>query len=97
MGKKILLRDREDIIPNHFIGGVGATSVTTEADYAARTDLLASDIKGFSIDVSNNVSFRVDIPYVFVGNVFASDSNITYLIDADGKATTSTTSLKEKQ
>lgn len=73
---------------NTFIGGVGATTVTSAADFAALTTLSESDIENFSIDGNNNVSFAVTAPsYDFNINSFLNDSNITYLIDANGLAT----------
>lgn len=90
--------------PNTFIGGVGATSVTSAADYVALcTGITTSNISSFSIDTNNNVSFYVDSAYSIKANPnnFKLDTDITYFIDADqllsGLATdafSSTTNLK---
>lgn len=67
---------------NTFIGGVGATSVTSAADYAAlTTDLVVGNITNFQIDSDNNVSFFVDATYNLGNDAFDSDSAITYFQD----------------
>lgn len=73
--------------PNHWIGGVGATSITSASDFADLSDdLSAGDIKNFQIDGNNNVSFYVDISYTFNNGSLSNDTDITYFIDGDGKA-----------
>lgn len=76
-----------EIAPNTFIGGVGATSVTSAADIAAVSTLTVADIQNFQIDVNNNVSFYVEVNYYFTGTIFYNDSAITYYLDLDGFCT----------
>ena len=71
--------------PNTFIGGVGASYITSPADYVALTTGLAlGDIKSFTIDVDNNVSFYVDLDYEVL-TLFCNTTEITYFIDVDSK------------
>lgn len=75
----------ESVIPNTFIGGVGATYITSAAEMAAVTSLSEGDILGFSIDGSNNVSFRVEVTWGTSGtNRFDNLLEMTYFIDLDG-------------
>ena len=68
--------------PNTFIGGVGASTVTSAADFAALTSLSESDIQSFSIDANDNVSFYVDVNYSLTG--INDNTEITYFIDSQG-------------
>lgn len=67
---------------NLFIGGVGATTITSAADLAALTSLSIGDISNFSIDADDNVSCFVSINYTINGSAFLSDSALTYYIDS---------------
>lgn len=77
--------------PNTFIGGVGATSLTSETDFVDFTQnalgeskLVEADIKNFQIDGSNNVSFFIDVNYAFgTANVMLNDAALTYYIDVN--------------
>lgn len=74
--------------PNTFIGGVGATSVTSIADFIALTSgITAANISNFVIDEFNNVSFFVDASYTLNSSAFFEDANITNYFDYDGKCT----------
>jgi hypothetical protein len=81
-----------DYSPNTFIGGVGATSVTSKADWAAITDLTEDEIKNFVIDGGNNVSFFVDVDYLLAdgSNCLYNDPDVTYFLDIDGHITGAT-------
>jgi hypothetical protein len=68
---------------NTFIGGVGATSLTSIADLVAITNLLASDISDFIIDSNNNVSCYINVSYNLLSNAFISDTDLTYYVDTD--------------
>ena len=71
--------------PNTFIGGVGADYITSAQDFADITNLDVTEILGFSIDVNDNVSFRVETNYAFSGsNRFRNILSLTYYIDLDG-------------
>lgn len=74
----------EPVIPNTFIGGVGATSVTSAADLAAISSLLEAQILGFQVDGNNNVSCRVEVNYNLNAGSFTGDLALTYFIDEDG-------------
>lgn len=80
--------DSAPIEPNTFIGGVGATSITSAADFVAlTTGLVVGNIQNFQIDGSNNVSFFVSVDYALASGSFSGDTNITCYIDVDGKLT----------
>lgn len=64
--------------PNTFIGGVGATSVTSAADLASLTSLSVGDIENFVVDAYNNVSCYIGVDWTFNTNAFNPDSDITY-------------------
>lgn len=86
--KTMFIRQRGTPLPNPntFIGGVGATSVTSATDFAALTvSLTASNISNFQIDSDNNVSFFVDTTYIFSTAGFLDDTDITYFLDNDGQ------------
>lgn len=79
----------EVIIPNTFFGGIGDV-VTDETTLASQindspfsgVDLVASDIKLFEIDSSNNIRCNIQKPYSnSSGN---SKSNSTFYYDFDG-------------
>lgn len=68
--------------PNTFIGGVGATSVTSIADFIALTgDITAANISNFQIDSDNNVSFFCNSSYTLNDLTFIADLALTYYID----------------
>lgn len=76
--------------PNTFIGGVGATSITSKSDFIAKTrdsNLYERDIYLFEIDAYNNVSFFIKKQYILITGAFQDDVNITYFIDSDSKCT----------
>lgn len=74
--------------PNTFIGGVGASYITSAADYASYSvDLTESDVQNFQIDGSNNVSFYIDFSYTLTTAILSNISAWTYFIDADGLIT----------
>lgn len=80
----------EEVIPNTFIGGVGASYITSALDFVSKTwqessntPISVSNIKGFTID-SDNVSFFIDVNYKIVN---WNTSENTYYIDLDGYVT----------
>lgn len=84
--RRLQARNRAAIVPNTFIGNMGAT-ITDASWYAARTSLSTSDIRGFNIDADNNVSFRVETSYSLNQLVFVNNSTITWFVDGDGYMT----------
>lgn len=87
--KKMLIGNKQSInIPNTFIGGVGATSVTSIADLVAKTTgLLAGNISLFAIDGSNNVECHINTNYEIFNGAFTNDTAITYYLDNAGLVT----------
>lgn len=87
MSRRVLLQKIGSIStePNVFIGGVGATSVTSPADFVSLvfSAITVANITNFNIDLNDNVSFRIDIDYVLDANVFLSDSDLTYYVDTE--------------
>lgn len=82
--------------PNTFIGGVGASYITSAADFVSKvsTTLYESDIENFQIDVNNNISFYINVNYSFNSAVFdGGTSGLTYYIDKDGHLTFPSNSL----
>lgn len=72
------------ISSNVFIGGVGATSVTSAADFVAlTTGITTANISNFEIDEFDNVSFYCNADYSLIGSAFLNDSDITYFIDVE--------------
>lgn len=69
---------------NLFIGGVGATSVTSASDLAALTTLDVSDISYFTVDGNNNVKCLVEVDFNLLANAFYNDTDLTYFVDIDG-------------
>lgn len=74
-------------IANTFIGGVGATSVTSIAALANKTSLAESDIRDFVIDSNNNVSCYIKDNYSINASAFTNDDALTYYIDEKGRCT----------
>ena len=80
--------------PNTFIGGVGASTVESEEEYAGLVNIVADSVWVFQVDGNNNVSFYIENYYnTRKSKTFFSDSNITYFIDLDGRLVIPTTSL----
>jgi len=79
---KAHLFGNRDLAPNTFIGGVGATTVTSASDLATKLNVLESDIKAFVID-GLNVSCNINKPYRVLARAFELDLNITYFINTD--------------
>ena len=75
--------------PNTFIGGVGATYITSASDYVSLSnDLSNSDVVNFSIDNNDNVSFNVNKSYGLTNNSpFPAINSLTYFIDKDSNIT----------
>lgn len=73
--------------PNIFIGGVGASLITSPADYALYTNLAASNIYNFQIDANNNISFFTKNSHNFDSISWRANSEVTYLVDLEGKIT----------
>ena len=75
-----------DYSANVFIGGVGATYLTSESDVVAETTLELVEIKNFKIDGSNNVSFYSSVIFN-CDNGFLTNETATWFIDLDGLVT----------
>ena len=73
--------------PNTFIGGVGASSVTSAAALASKLSIERYHIKNFQIDANNNVSCYIGRNYTINGSAWSTDSIITYYLDLQGKCT----------
>lgn len=74
--------------PNMFLGGVGATSITSAADYAALFSIDESDIYSFRVDANNNVSFYAATNHSSsASGTFQNDTDLTYFIDKDSRIT----------
>jgi hypothetical protein len=73
-----------NVIPNYFIGGMGATWNTAELLAANYLNLDRFDILGFSVDENNNISCRVEKTHQSATAAFSSLSDLTYYVDADG-------------
>jgi len=69
--------------PNLFIGGAGASYISTPADLAALSTLTEEQIREFQVDLNDNVSCFVGSNYTASSNVY-SDNSVTYVIDVDG-------------
>lgn len=70
--------------PNVFIGGVGATSVTSIAAFVTKTTgITAGNVSNFTIDSNNNVSLHVNASYGVANSAFQNDTAITYYIDLE--------------
>lgn len=71
--------------PNFFIGGVGASYLTSGSTYEGfSSDLTTGDVQNFQ-NVSNNVTFFVDITHdLDTSTPFINRDEMTYFIDADG-------------
>ena len=74
-------------MPNTFIGGVGASVITSLADVASKTSLAESDIENFNIDESDNVSFNVIVDYTMTDASYIDNSETLWFIDKDEKLT----------
>lgn len=71
--------------PNTFIGGAGASYITTPSAFVAITNgLTVADINNFQI-TSNNVSFNVAVEYSFTSNAFWIVNELTYFLDIGSK------------
>ena len=96
MKKKASFFGRVEILPepNLFIGGVGATTVTSAADLATKFSFGVSAIENFQIDADNNVSCYINSTTFSTvkSATFTGDLNLTYFIDLEGKFRVSTTS-----
>lgn len=84
MRRRVLHALKKEYLPNTFIGGVGATSVTSISDLVAKTTLLESNIKNFQIDAFNNVSFFARNSYSILSESFRNDEDLIYIIDLSG-------------
>lgn len=74
--------------PNTFIGGVGFTSITNEADLINKIStpgITEADIKLFEVDSYGNVSFYVKKSYSIDGASFSPDTSLTYYFDIEDK------------
>ena len=70
--------------PNTFIGNGGTAFPTAASFDVIASGAAESDIKGYTVDGSNNVSFYIGINY----SIFSNLTNaVTYFIDLDGKVT----------
>jgi len=74
-------------LPNTFIGGVGASSVTSTTALASKLSILSHQIKNFKIDNNNNVSCYINRNYSINSTAWSTDSIITYYIDIGGNCT----------
>ena len=61
---------------NTFIGAVGATSVTSPADLAAKLSIVSGRIHNFSIDANNNVSCYIGRDYTMNASAFSLNNVI---------------------
>ena len=78
--------------PNTFIGGVGASSVTSANALAGKLSLSRWHIKNFQIDSNNNVSCYINRNYSINSMAFFNDNNIRYYIDEGSNCTRLNTS-----
>lgn len=74
------------ILPNTFIGGVGAT-ISTKTLLAGKMSISSDNILDFIVDSYNNITCHINTPYTLDASAFNSNHNITHYIDLDGKCT----------
>lgn len=79
---------------NTFIGGVGASYITSPADFVAKTTgLVEADVENFTIDSDNNVSLLVTQPYIITAGEFNNLSELTWYLDVEGNCTSAESSF----
>ena len=85
--KKYIFKKKSIYMPNVFIGGVGASYITSANDYASISNLTESQIKNFQIDVNNNISFYTNTEHTINDGASTTFNTpeLTYFIDLGGK------------
>lgn len=69
---------------NTYIGGVGASEITSESDLASMINIGINSIQNFTINANNDVACLITSEYDFIDKFTLFTSECTYFFDTEG-------------